>query len=210
MCIIGEMRAHRNRPRRRDAGRPRGAPVVDEVLRQALLELGEAGFERLSVEKVAARAKVNKTSVYRRWPTREALVAAALERVAVDLGELPDLGSLHAELLALATRVAAMLATPQGRALVRAGISDAAAVEVATLATRSLARGAVTPARQLMERARRRGEWRRGVDSDQVVFVVVGAVMHRVLLEHRAASRKWLVSLVDLVLHGAAREPPRP
>ena len=73
--------ARHKRIARRDAGRARGAPIVEAVLTRTLEELAQAGLEGLSVERIARRAEVNKTSVYRRWPSRGELVAAALEQV---------------------------------------------------------------------------------------------------------------------------------
>lgn len=55
---------------RRDAGRPRGRPVVDAVLDAVVAELAEHGPDGLSVERVARRAEVNRTTVYRRWSGR--------------------------------------------------------------------------------------------------------------------------------------------
>ena len=55
----------------------RGAPIVRRTLAAAVDELGRVGYVDLRVEDVARRAKVNKTTVYRRWPTKEDLVRAA-------------------------------------------------------------------------------------------------------------------------------------
>src|SRR5690242_7791444 len=85
-------------PRRRDAGRPRGQPITEAVLDRTLEELASFGVAKLSVSRIARAADVNKTSVYRRWPTREALVAAALERVHERLAsQLQDTGSLRGD-----------------------------------------------------------------------------------------------------------------
>ena len=51
---------------------------------------------------------------------------------------------------------------------------------------------------------RARGEWSAGVDPHQVVFTLVGAIIHRVLLEHAEPTGPWLEGLVDLVCDGAA------
>jgi AcrR family transcriptional regulator len=81
------------------------------VLARTLEELVAHGIEGANVDRIARAAEVNKTSVYRRWPTKEALVAAALERVADRLGvELPDEGSLVSELRTLGRTVASFAA----------------------------------------------------------------------------------------------------
>lgn len=178
--------------------------MVERVLEVTLAELGAVGFEGLSVERVARRAGLNKTSVYRRWPTREALVAAALGGVAARLTPVVVEGaSLKEELLTLAQGVARLLETPEGRALVRAGMAEQSAARVAALAATGLSAGAKTPGRALAARARRRGEWR-GVDADLLVFTLVGAVLHRVMLERAPVKKAWLTKLVELLLYGAA------
>ncbi len=81
--------------KRRDAGRPRGEAVTEAVMLCTLDELASHGLSDLSVERIADAAEVNKTTIYRRWPTREALVAGALEYVMLDLDDrLVDTGSL--------------------------------------------------------------------------------------------------------------------
>ena len=189
--------------RRRDAGRPRGAPVTAAVLAAVRAELAESGMDGLSVERVARRAEVNKTSVYRRWPTREALVAAAMEGLLDDFGTSPDTGTLRGDLLALATPIAELAARPDGVALLRAALSPGATGDVAALAT-----GRVAPVFTIAERARARGEWRDGVDPQQAIFTLVGAILHRTLLEHAAPTGEWLERLVDLLHDGVAGGPP--
>lgn len=188
---------------RRDAGRARGAPVVDAVLARTLEELAAHGLEGLSVARIAEGAQVNKTSVYRRWPTREALVAAALEGVLGSVSaQAPDTGSLRGDLLGLLAPVAALLEQPVGRAVLRAALAESSAGAVGALAARQLSTHTSAPVRAMVARAKARGEWRGAVPGEQLTFVLVGALLHRALLEHRALSARWLASLVDLVLEG--------
>jgi AcrR family transcriptional regulator len=192
----------KQRVTRRDAGRARGAPIVEAVLTRTLEELATAGIEGLSVERIARKAEVNKTSIYRRWPTREALVAAALEGISRQMAmQVPDTGSLRGDLLGVLGPIAQLLGSPVGRGLVRAALSESSESSVADLAGR-LSQETTRPTHTLMERARARGEWRAGVSDEQLVFMLVGAMLHRVMLEHADLSPEWLESLVDLVLFG--------
>lgn len=78
--------------------RPRGRPrdqSVDAAIRTATMELlGEVGYARLTMDQVAARARVSKSSLYLRWPNKVALVADALQHRARAVPEVPDTGSL--------------------------------------------------------------------------------------------------------------------
>lgn len=201
----------KKRRARRDAGRARGAPIVDAILAQTLIELAESGVEGLRVERIARRAAVNKTSVYRRWPTRGALVAAALEGVLGSVSaKLPDTGSLREDLLGVLTPVSALMSDPIGRGLFRAAVAESSAASVAALAARKFAQPSRSPVRRMVQRASARGEWRTGVPGEQLISMLVGAIIHRAVLEHRPLSKIWLSSLVDLALFGVHPRPKLP
>lgn len=86
--------------------------------------------------------------------------------------------------------------------MLRAALAESSAASVAELAARRLARPAGAPGLAIVRRARARGEWRRGVEPERLLGALVGAVIHRVMLEHEPASPRWLASLVDLTLYG--------
>lgn len=188
---------------RRDAGRARGAPIVDAVLTHTLEELATSGLEGLSVERIARKAEVNKTSVYRRWPTRDALVAAALEGVLTQLSaQHIDTGTLRGDLLATLEPVALMLEQPLGRAVLRAAFAESSSSAVSAMASRLMAQQATNPVKAFVSRAKKRGEWSSKARGEQLVFMLVGAVMHRTMLEHQPVQGRWLHELVDLALQG--------
>ncbi|HEX6244732.1 MAG TPA: helix-turn-helix domain-containing protein, partial [Polyangiales bacterium] len=90
-------------PSRRTEGvriQGRSARVVEAVLQATAEELGRVGFLALRIDDVAERSGVNKTTIYRRWATKEELVAAMLERMTLS-HEVPDTGSLRGDLNAL-------------------------------------------------------------------------------------------------------------
>ena len=188
---------------RRDAGRARGESVSLAILTATLEELAVSGVEGLSVERVAVRAEVNKTSIYRRWPTRDELVVAALEQATAEVTALPETtASLRGDLLALLKRVAELQSHPVGRALMHIGFIEAVDSPIAMLARTRLTAQAMLPVQTLVDAARARGEWRDDAKGEQLIFALVGAVMHRVNVEHGKVSSAWLSSLVDLVLLG--------
>jgi AcrR family transcriptional regulator len=187
---------------RRDAGRPRGAPILDAVLSRTLEELVAYGIEGANVDRIARAAEVNKTSVYRRWPTKEALVAAALERVADDLAmALEDRGSLRQDLELLAENVAALLESPLGRSLARAVMAESVGSELAALATRKIDRPRES-IDALYERARARNEWRDDVAPETVLATLVGALLHRSLIERARITPGFVAELAGLVARG--------
>ena len=187
---------------RRDAGRQRGESIEATLLARTLEELAEHGIEGASVGRIARAAEVNKTSVYRRFVTREALIAAALERVAGDVSaRLSDQGSLRKDLTLLVKHVATLLNAPMGRSLVRAACSDSRESEVAAFATQEMQKSRAA-AVAMVARARARREWRGGVSPEVVLAAVVGALIHRSLLERAPLTPLFLRQVVDLVAAG--------
>jgi AcrR family transcriptional regulator len=193
----------KKKPARRDAGRPRGQPVVDAVLVHTLEELATTGLASLRVDRVAKAAGVNKTSVYRRFPTRDALVIAALGRVHDDLSaQLVDTGSLRGDLRAMTRSIADFLDSDVGRAVARAVFAGPIAKDVADAARAQLAARAAPAVQALIARAVARGEWRVGVDPTVVLAALVGGLLHRALLEQQALDDALVESLIDVVVTG--------
>lgn len=190
---------------RRDAGRPRGRFIEQAILVAALDELAAHGLEGLSIPRIAERTEVNRTSIYRRWPTREALIEAALEEALEEHGEpIADRGSLRADLEGVMWMLARRLETPAGRALARVALSDAAAAHFIPLSgarlQRELAAGAA-----VVQRAVERGEWDLEKHPPEVVFALVsGSLIQRVLVERQPVTAAWVRTVVDIVVAGLA------
>jgi AcrR family transcriptional regulator len=96
-------------PRRR--GRPREADRTDAILQATLALLEESGYEELHVQRVAERARAGLATIYRRWPTKQALVAEAV-RCKNMADEVPETGDPRADLAAVMRHLAGMLADP--------------------------------------------------------------------------------------------------
>ncbi|MDH6707282.1 AcrR family transcriptional regulator [Kitasatospora sp. MAA19] len=91
-------RAAEDGPAGAKASRRRGDELERAILDAVWAELAEHGYDRLTMDGVAARARTSKPVLYRRWSNRAALVIAALDRNAPDYREPPDTGELRADL----------------------------------------------------------------------------------------------------------------
>src|SRR6476620_11743683 len=91
----------------------RSARVVAEVLSATLEVFAKQGYAGFSVEAVALRAGVNKTTIYRRWPAKADLVGAALFALRDEDPEPPDSGSLREDLVQVLRHRAAQMETPR-------------------------------------------------------------------------------------------------
>src|SRR5689334_4609863 len=90
-------------PKRRSPGRPAGGSeaILRAVLDTTIEELARVGYERLSVEAIAAAVGLNKTSIYRRWPTKGELVLAAIDARRERARPFRETKNLRADLVAL-------------------------------------------------------------------------------------------------------------
>src|ERR671933_1343128 len=85
----------------RGRGRPRDPALDERILEQVLVLLGSHGYAGLTLDELAARSGVAKTTVLRRWPSKAAVAAAGVERLALQSVDVPNSGTLRADLRAL-------------------------------------------------------------------------------------------------------------
>jgi AcrR family transcriptional regulator len=96
----------------RTGTRRHGEVIENAILQAAFDELNEVGYAHLTMEGVAARARTNKASVYRRWPNKSKLVVAALSKyLPRPANDVPDTGDLRNDLLILLRSIAQPLQT---------------------------------------------------------------------------------------------------
>ena len=148
---------------------------------------------------MAGLAGVNKTTIYRRWPTKAALVEAAL-RAWRQPATVPDTGTLEGDLYALCAELVGRASTPEKRSLSRVFHAELDHPEVAAIA-RTLRGESHALWRDVIDRAVVRGELPAGTDASVIIDLLWGAVLNRIRL-NEAADRAWLRALVRVVLSG--------
>jgi AcrR family transcriptional regulator len=158
-------------------GRPRD-PAVDRRIAQAALELfADAGWAGFAMEAVARRAGVGKASVYLRWNTKEALLADAVTWRLARVADV-DTGTLHGDLVELATQVLDLYVGDTGRAALRLGL-EAAAIPGVAEHYEAMRRAEILAARAIVRRGIRRGELAPGTSVTLLLDTLVGgAMMH--------------------------------
>jgi len=178
-AIPGPGRNARNSP-----GRPRSRAVDQAILRAALELFIDHGVEGASIEKIARRAGVAKTSIYRRWPSREALLAQAVEVARNAAGptiEVIDQASPH-DMINLLVNVSEVAARPEIRKLMArlmGSVPDRPQLMNVYRETYYLPRRrAVTRA---LERVQAAGLLRPDTDIEALVDMILGALAHHLL-----------------------------
>ena len=152
------------------------------VLDATLAELVSEGYERMSVEAIAARAGVHKTTIYRRWRTKEKLMAGALQEAAQSRIEVSDTGNIDDDLRILARTVQATLSSREGMATVRALVLGARdSTEVDRIARQFWA-GRLKQVKPIVERAVERGQLPQKTSASKVIEYVSAPLYYRLLV----------------------------
>lgn len=180
----------------------RSERVVRDVLVAAAKELARTGYAALRMDDVAVAAGVNKTTVYRRWPTKSDLVRATLSSLNQTESVTPDLGSIHADLESLLDSFVARMENPEKRCIARMIYAEMEHPEVQEL-VRSIREDHLAPWQTVVARSMERGELPSGSDTRLIVDVLLGTVTSGVIRFQRGLDRPYLKSVVELVVAGA-------
>lgn len=185
-------------------GRPRDERIDEQITSAALDVLAEVGFERFSVEQVALRAGVAKTTLYRRFPCRGDLVVGALLRMNDGLPESPPAGPVRERLIrvlgGVRERTAASVGGRVFMRVVTEGHQHPGLAEV-------MHDRVLEPRRQVLRdvitEGIAAGELRADLDIDAVIPALVGPMLYLGLWNDVSAKRAVSVdSVVDTVLAG--------
>ncbi len=172
---------HRSAKRRRSPGR--GPKLRAAVLAATLEELTAVGFAALTMDNVARRSGVHKTSLYRHWKDRTSLVADALAEKVAGGVPIPDTGCFEKDLRDYARSLIGWLTSPLGRAVLAATISDAARAqpELAEIEQRFYV-DRLRRAEPMIARAVARGELQANTDANAVIKTVLAPIYLRLLI----------------------------
>jgi AcrR family transcriptional regulator len=186
---------------------PRGRPrsrQADHAIHDAVLALlEEQGYAELSIEGVAERAGVAKTTIYRRYSSKPTLVAHALLDESAATLAVPDTGSLRRDLVLLLRGMAELLSRPYWArtvpAIAAAAVDDPELDEL--LHRDNIERFRAADA--VYVRARARGELPPGIAHRDIEELLSGALNMRALLLREPVDDTFIERIVDLVLRGA-------
>ena len=192
-------------------GRPRDGAVDQRVLSAAWGLLHAGGYAALNVDDVAERAGVAKTTLYRRWPTKDHLAIAAAAQI---LGEvpIPDSGDLRQDLAEFAGALAESLNRLRLAGHYGGGASPGLAAELVAATARHLDLGEAVRAqyaqrhalaRARLERAVEREGLRPDLDPGLLIDQLVGPIYYRILISGAPADRGYAERLVEALLDGA-------
>jgi AcrR family transcriptional regulator len=193
------MTAHKRGP-----GRPRNEATDAAILEAAIDELIERGFLAATMESVAERAGVAKTTLYRRWPNRDELAIAAMRSFEEPMDRVPD-GSVRDQILCLLEVMRRRWGNPRYAAIMRRAAADGSSNP--ELYRRSRDRLVGPYARMMNEfiaRGQQEGLIRKDVEAEWVRQLLVSPIMAASLTLKERVTRAQLELTVDTVLRGIA------
>jgi AcrR family transcriptional regulator len=159
----------------------RSARVREAVLSAVLHELNVNGYAALSVEAVASRAGVNKTTIYRRWPTLDDLLVDALTTWSQDAIPGRDTGSIETDLLTLGRELADQLNGGVGRQIVAVVLTAGLRSPQLREATRRYFDHQAARATPLVTRAIDRGELPANTDANALLTTFRAPLFYRLV-----------------------------
>lgn len=190
------------KPVRRGRGRPRDPQTDERIIEAAADLLRERGFERMTVDDVAAHAGVGKATVYRRWPSKDDLAVAAMQRLyAVEMPQ-PDTGSIRSDLAESYRAVLTFVGSPQGAAYLKMSIAESVRDDRIAALYRTATERAEDQAREMYLRAIDRGEVRNDVDLDCCVQWLGGVIAVRAITNRPLPTLEDVPHLVEMTIRG--------
>jgi AcrR family transcriptional regulator len=193
--------------RKRPQGRPQGGsePIVRSVMAATLKQLGDRGLEGICIEEIASAVGLNKTSIYRRWPSRRDLVLAALLARREDTPPFVESGDLTADLVRALSEKVAHMSTPLGRRITQVlmAFNDPDAVAI----TRGLRLNRYSCPSAIIKNAVARGELPAGTDPDILGELLQAPVLYRVLVWGEPVDEAYIRRVVETALRSARPAP---
>jgi AcrR family transcriptional regulator len=176
----------------------------DRVLATAFELLSQSGIGGFSVDEVARRSGVAKTTIYRHWPSREALVLDAASRISAEQ-EIPDSGSLDDDVAAILLNLGHLLGTARWSSVVPSIVDVAERDPEFADVHGEIQRGHAAPLREVLQRAVARDELPVAADVSGMISALVGPLYYRRWFSREAISDDFVKTIVRNVL-GSARD----
>jgi AcrR family transcriptional regulator len=180
-------------------GRRRDRALDDRILEQLLALLGSHGYAGLTLDELAARSGVAKTTILRRWPSKAAVAAAGVERLALQSVDVPDSGTLRVDLLALLHGAEETFVRDRGQFVARLIREAGHHREIADL-VHTVIHTRRQAYRRVLALAIARGELAPSVDQELLIDLLIGPIWTRLLITRDPITREYVDSIVEAVL----------
>lgn len=171
----------------------------DRVLTTAFELLGERGVGGFTVDEVARRSGVAKTTIYRHWPSRETLVIDACSRIS-DEQEVPDTASLAGDVTAILTNIGRLLGTARWSSVLPSILDVAERDPEFADIHRRIQHGHAAPLREVIDRAADRGEIAPTVDRSAMIAGLMGPLFYRRWFSREPIDERFVKTIVTNII----------
>jgi AcrR family transcriptional regulator len=171
----------------------------DRVLATTFELLGESGVGGLTVDEVARRSGVAKTTIYRHWASREALVIDACSQIS-DEQEVPDTGSLEGDITAILTNIGHLLSTARWSTVLPSIVDIAERDPEFADIHRRIQHGHAAPLRDVLERATARGELATSADHSAMIAALLGPLFYRRWFSREPIDDRFVKTITQAVI----------
>ncbi|MHB1518645.1 MAG: TetR/AcrR family transcriptional regulator [Acidimicrobiales bacterium] len=170
------------------------------AIREAVLELlAESGYDRLTIDAVAARARAGKTTIYRRWAGKPELVVDALGCRTVH-DPVPDTGSLRGDLYVMTRRATSRNSQFDGQLMLGVVSALGRDAELRTVFRENFFAGKLDLFREIFERAVRRGEVATDRDIDLLASLIPALMLQYLLVHGELPEPTFAKQVVDEII----------
>jgi AcrR family transcriptional regulator len=191
-------------------GRPRSKEADCAIVAAALSLLAKDGYQNLTMEAIAERAGVGRPTLYRRWPSKASLVLDAYLCATYRSATVPDTGSAERDLRLFMRRLFRSLnGTDDGRTLANFVADAQSDPELLNLFRERLVLPRRGLAKAILDRGIRRGELRKGIDTEIFFDLLYGPMWYRLLIAHGPLSSAFADSLVRDLMRVIQEEKPK-
>ena len=189
---------------------PRVLVSRERVLTATLDLLTETGLGELTIDDISRRSGVAKTTIYRHWANRSALVIDACSRMTDDQEAPPDTGSLEGDLRAILADIADLLGTARWSSILPS-IVDAAEhdPEFAGIHSR-IQHGHAAPLRAALDRAALRGQIPPAADRNAIAAALLGPLFYRRWFSREQIDAEFMEMIIRSALAVLHRDPRNP
>jgi AcrR family transcriptional regulator len=189
----------------RGRGRPRDRGLDDRILEQLLALLASHGYAELTLDELAARCGVAKTTILRRWPSKAAVAAAGVERLTLQSVDVPGSGTLRGDLHALLHAAVSTFVRGRGQFVPRL-IREAGHHPEVTDLLYTVLHTRRQAYRRVLALAIARGELAPTVDQELLIDLLLGPIWLRLLITRDPITREYVDAVVQAVLIAFAVE----
>ncbi|MGH2534847.1 MAG: TetR/AcrR family transcriptional regulator [Thermomicrobiales bacterium] len=193
-------------PPKKPLGRPRSTEADQAILDAAFKLLVEQGYARMSMEGVAVEAGVGKTTIYRRYSSKQELIVAVIERF-IPVEGMFEVGNTKAQLVEVLRRVIHFLVDLHGTRLIGTLlVEEPTNPELLDFFRDRVIYPRMNLMRSVLRRAMQRGEVREDADLEAAIHMVIGAVL-ALQLSGRPNPTDWAERIAETLWRAIGTEP---